>query len=133
MRKLGVAQLKRKADKVWSEYIRLRDSFEQNGDRVAACITCGTVKPIKEMQNGHFVSRKSSSLRYDEQNCNTQCSACNVFRYGELYQYGLELDRKYGDGTANRLHDRRFETHKWTIPELEGIINYANTYIKEMA
>lgn len=119
MKKVGVAQLKKKADKVFSTYIRTRDS--SNG--VAQCITCGVQKPIAQMQNGHFVSRKVNVLRYDEENCNAQCYSCNVMKYGEQYQYARALDLKYGDGTADRLHARRFETHKLTIQELEDIID----------
>lgn len=118
MKKQTVSQLKKKADKVFSLYIRTRDSF--NG--VAECITCGVQKPIAEMQNGHFISRRVNSLRYDELNCNAQCYACNVMRYGEQYAYAKALDMKYGDGTAQSLHGRRFETHKFTTAELLNII-----------
>jgi hypothetical protein len=118
MKKLTVSQLKKKADKVFSLYIRTRDSL--NG--IAECITCGARKPIAEMQNGHFISRRVNSLRYDELNCNAQCYSCNVMRYGEQYAYAKALDMKYGDGTAQKLHDRRFETHKFTVQELLNII-----------
>lgn len=116
--KTSVSSLKKKADKVFSIYIRTRDSK----DGLAECITCGVMKPIKEMQAGHFVSRKVNKLRYDELNVNAQCYVCNVMRYGEQYKYAKQLDLKYGDGTAESLHAQRFETHKLTISELEKII-----------
>lgn len=81
------------------------------------------------MQNGHFVKRSVSLLRYDDENCNMQCPACNVWKYGELYTYGKELDLKYGDGTADRLHAQRFTTHKFTIQELQDIIDEAKANI----
>lgn len=113
-----VSTLKKKADKVFSRYIRLRDSK----DGIAECITCGAQKPIAQMQAGHFVSRRVNSLRYDELNVNAQCYACNVMRYGEQFAYAKALDLKYGKDTANKLWVRRFETHKFTIPELQKII-----------
>lgn len=132
VKRKGVAWYKRKADEAFSQYVRYRDSFEQNGERVADCITCGVVKPIAQMQNGHFVSRKSSSLRFDDTNCNVQCVGCNMFKYGDLYQYAKAIDLKYGDGTAEALHMRRNEMKKWTIPELEAIIADSKQYVKEL-
>lgn len=126
MKKLkAVKQLKKDADKFFSIYIRLRDS--DNG--VGSCISCGATKHWKELQNGHFVSRSSSTLRYDEENCNAQCVGCNMFKQGNQYAYALALDLKYGDGTANKLHDRRFETHKFSKDELEEIIADSKTQI----
>lgn len=129
MSKKGVAQLKKKADAVFSKYIRLRDSK----DGIAECITCGTRKPISQMQNGHFVTRSASALRYDEMNCNAQCVGCNMFKSGEQYLYSKALDMKYGDGTAESLMSRRHELKKWTVAELEEIIKNANEYIREMS
>lgn len=116
----GVATLKKKADKIFSEYIRKRDS---DGDGYAECITCGTKKPWKQIQAGHFVSRRVNQLRYNEQNVNAQCYACNVMRYGEQYAYSRALDSKYGTGTAEELHAQRFQSHKFTIGELQAIID----------
>lgn len=121
-KKQTVASLKKKADKVFSEYIRQRDS-DRYGN--ATCITCGVKKPWKEIQNGHFVKRSVNSLRYDDENCNAQCMPCNVYKYGEQYLYAKALDKKYGEGTADKLQARRFETHKLTIEELNGIIEEA--------
>jgi hypothetical protein len=126
----SIAQLKKDADKYFSKYIRYRDSQLVEGVYIGDCITCGVRKPAKEMQNGHFVSRRVNLLRYDEQNCNMQCSGCNVFNHGQLYEYSLALDDKYGDGTAARLHSLRFKTHKLTIAELEEIISYSKEQIK---
>lgn len=124
----SLSKVKKDADKYWSIYIRLRDSDEFG---VAECISCGVRKPYKEMQNGHFVSRSSSSLRFDDENCNAQCVGCNMFKQGNQFAYAKGLDIKYGSGTADRLHERRFEMHKFTIPELEAIIEEAKGNAKD--
>lgn len=121
----SVSVLKKKADSVFSLYIRQRDAEWVNGEWQCTCITCGVMKPLKQMQNGHFVSRRCTSLRYDEQNCNAQCYQCNVMEHGMQYQYALALDDKYGEGTADRLFRQRFQSHKLTISELEDIITTA--------
>lgn len=87
-------------DKVFSEYIRLKNA-DENG--YVKCITCPTVKHWKEIDNGHFISRNHIATRYDERNCNPQCAVCNRFKGGEQYLHGVAIDKKYGSGTANQL------------------------------
>lgn len=88
-------------DKVFSEYIRIRDA---NSDGVCKCITCGKTGNWKyDMDCGHFVSRNKLSVRWDEKNANAQCHACNRFRCGEQFQHGKAIDIKHGAGTADRL------------------------------
>lgn len=121
-----ISVLKRKADAIFSQYVRLRDS--EKG--LSECITCGVKKPIKEMQCGHFVKRSVNLLRYDEENCNAQCYSCNVMRYGEQYLYAKAVDLKYGDGTADKLMAQRKTPHQFTAQELQQIIDDAKTAIE---
>jgi hypothetical protein len=114
----SVSSLKKKADKVFSIYIRNRDSE----DGLSVCFTCGVRKPVSQMQAGHFVSRRVNVLRFDEENVHAQCYSCNVMKHGDLYNYAKKLDEWLGDGTADKLHDQRFSTHKFTVEELRKII-----------
>lgn len=127
-----IRKLKKKADNWYSKYIRYRDGQLRNGTWVANCITCGVEKPIKELQAGHFVSRISSPLRYEDMNVHAQCVGCNMFKQGEQYAHAQAIDLLYGTGTAETLHNRRHETKKWTIAELEQIIEDSKEYIKEL-
>lgn len=131
-RKVGIAQLKKKADKEFSLYVRYRDSWFNPTTHTweGECITCGAIKPVKEAQAGHFVSRAKNITRFNEQNVNLQCVGCNMFKAGEQYLYSKALDLKYGDGTADELMQMRFTTHKLTITELEEIIEDSKTYVK---
>lgn len=115
----SIAQLKKIADAEFSKMVRLRDA-DKNG--VGSCITCESRVHWSKAQNGHFVSRKVSLLRYDEQNCNLQCIGCNMFKSGEQYAYSKALDGKYGSGTADKLWEQRHTTHKFTKDELLSII-----------
>jgi hypothetical protein len=120
----SVLKLKYKADIEFSKYVRYRDgrySHELQGFETQ-CITCKVWKPLKEMQAGHFVTRANTLLRYDEENVNGQCYACNVMRHGDLYEYAKQLDAKYGPGTAEKLHNQRHTTHRLTVAELKIVI-----------
>ena len=130
MKKQGVAQLKKKADKFFSLYVRYRDGERRPDGWYSECITCGEMKPLKAMQAGHFVSRRVNALRFEEENVNAQCYSCNVMRYGEQYLYAKALDDKYGTGKAEELMSRRHETHKFTITELEEIIHDSKVQIE---
>lgn len=85
---VSISVLKKKADKVFSEFIRQRDK--------GVCFTCGCVKDWKQQQNGHYVSRGCLPLRYREDNCHCQCVACNVFKNGNYTVYSLKMIEKYG-------------------------------------
>jgi len=113
----------KKLDAVFSEYIRLRNA-DNNGN--VTCFTCGKVEYWKRkgMQAGHFQSRKHYATRWDEINVQVQCSGCNVFKYGEQYKFALNLDKQFGDGTAEELFIKAKEIVKFSTKELETLITY---------
>jgi hypothetical protein len=90
---------KRKADKWFSEFIRLRDS-DENG-RVK-CITCSHTNHWRQLQNGHWITRGHESTRYDEKNCNCQCRGCN-YNGGQHLKHAVAIEAKYGTGTTAAL------------------------------
>ena len=130
MKTKSIAQLKKDADKWFSKYVRYRDSIYRDGERYADCITCGVEKNIKQLQAGHFVSRRVNKLRFEETNVNAQCTGCNMFKQGEQYLYAKAIDIKYGDGVADELMSQRHHTHKFTVAELEEIIDDCKKQIK---
>jgi hypothetical protein len=113
-----VLQLKKKLDKVFSEYIRRSNS----NFGLAMCVTCGVEKPWKELQNGHYISRGNSVLRYDERNCHVQCAGCNVFKNGNYPKYALFMIDRYGVGILKQLETEAKEIKRWKVPELEAMI-----------
>ena len=98
--KKTISKLKKELDTIFSVYIRLREANEYG---YCQCHTCGVVRHYKEMQNGHFQSRKHLSTRFDEENCQVQCVKCNDYAWGEQYLFSLRLDAKYGEGRAEEL------------------------------
>jgi len=117
-----------KLDKIFSQYIRLREAKNHNSE----CFTCGKVDHWKKLQNGHFMSRKHFSTRWDETNCQVQCAGCNVFRYGEQYKFSVGLNNKYGDGTADAMLQKSRETLKIDNAELETKIKYYQDLVERL-
>ena len=89
-KKLTRSKIVKKLDAVFSQYIRQKNAINE----IATCFTCGKQDHWKKLQNGHFQSRRFYSTRWNEQNCQVQCSGCNVFKYGEQFIFGKKLDQK---------------------------------------
>ncbi len=102
MRKVKRKTLIKKLDAIFSEYIR-RKHADKNG--LVKCYTCNKKAYWKGegMQNGHFISRKSRILRWDERNCRSQCYSCNCHFYGRQYVFALNLNKEYGYNIAEEL------------------------------
>lgn len=118
----------KKLDKVFSQYIRRR--FAVNG--ITKCVTCGKQAHWKELQAGHFMSRKHYSTRYDETNVQVQCSGCNVFRYGEQYKFGRYLEEAYGEGTAEDLQNKSRQITKFSDIRIKEMIEYYNKLLTNL-
>ena len=110
-----------KLDKVFSEYIRRKDAKND----IATCVTCGKKDHWKKLQNGHFMSRKHYATRWDEDNVGVQCSACNVFRYGEQYLFAKYL----GTEKADMLLNKSRKTVKFPDWEIQEMIDLYKTKI----
>lgn len=109
----------KKADRIFSKYIRLRHAVNE----FARCVTCGRIDHYKFMQNGHYISRRVMATRYDEQNCNVQCSYCNETLSGNLKKYKAYLERTYGAGIIIHLQQKAQKRGaKLATHELQAII-----------
>lgn len=98
-------------DRAFSVMIRERD-------KQLGCITCG--RQAVMMDCGHFRPRGMMSTRWNPMNCNGQCLKCNRFD-SKGYEYGLALDRKYTQGTAQMLFKLSQEKKQWSEIELDQL------------
>jgi hypothetical protein len=124
-----ISKLKKKLDVLFSQYIRRRNA-DQLG-RVK-CFTCGVEKHWKEQQAGHFQSRSHHSTRWDEVNVQVQCVKCNMYRQGEQYKFGMYLDQRFGDGTAEELEYRAKTIVKLNRIDYEESIERYKQKIREL-
>ena len=124
-----ISKLKKKLDVLFSQYIRRR-----NADHLGRvkCFTCGVEKHWKEQQAGHFQSRSHHSTRWDEVNVQVQCVKCNMFRQGEQYKFGLYLDQRFGDSTAEELENRAKTIVKLNRVDYEEAIERYKQKINEL-
>lgn len=120
-------------DKVFSQFIRLRDANKQG---VCKCCTCGKLMVWKHPKGtthaGHFVNRKHMATRWDEKNVHAQCVKCNSFDEGRQRQHGIFIDKKYGEGTADYLEGKGRSYCKWQEFELKEKIEYYKKEVKRL-
>ena len=115
----SVSQLRKKVDKLFSEYIRRRGSDWRG---MAQCVTCGLTKPYKEMQAGHFIPGRHPSVVYNEKNCHVQCYGCNVGKKGNMVRYFRYMQDTYGELVISELEDLDARSKQFTPLELLELI-----------
>lgn len=100
----------KKLDRIFSKWIRLRDS-DDNG--YGACCTCGKWAHYTDgMHAGHFNPRGNKLTRFDERNVNLQCCGCNTYRGGKQAEYTLFIEKKYGREVLDELMELRITWKK---------------------
>ena len=103
MKNPSIKTLKKKLDKIFSEYIRKRDK--------GVCFTSDVKKHWKEQQAGHFYSRVHHGTRYDERNVHCQTLRDNVFLKGNMIVYYQRMMALYGQ--VEMLDQQK----SWTVVE----------------
>jgi len=95
---------KAKAQKVFNEFIRLRDSH-------LGCVSCD--KPSSwdgQWHASHWKSRGARpDLAFNEDNVHKSCSVCNNFKSGNVGDYEVRLIEKIGLCRVNALRLQSFD------------------------
>jgi len=119
----SVSQYRRELQKVFNEFIRLRDRNEP-------CISCGKKLPVK-YDAGHFYSVGSyPNLRFNEDNVHGQCVECNQHRHGNLLEYAPRLTERIGFERASKLMVLRNEPLRLSLEEIKQLIEHYKCKVK---
>ena len=114
------------AQKLVNQYVRLRDKGK-------LCISCGhNFANGRQEHAGHYIARsKSSLLRFDERNINTQCNICNDHLSGNAAEYRAGLINKIGIEEVEYLESNKTSLKTWTVEELQELVIIYREKIKE--
>ena len=111
------------AQMTFNKYIRHRD-------KGMSCISCGN-EP-KKANAGHYFSQGGhSNVRFHEDNVHLQCEHCNSYLSGNLLNYRIGIEKRIGTARLIVLEVIAHETKKWTIQELNEIIETYKRKLKE--
>jgi len=115
--------------KVFSLYIRLRDSDEKGYGK---CITCGKVIHYASADAGHGVGRQHQATKFDEKNSHLQCRRCNYYGAGEQAAYSQEVEKRYGKGTWDTLVLKSRQVCKRGQVEIDTMTEYYKNEVKKL-
>jgi hypothetical protein len=111
------------AQMTFNKWIRHRD-------KGMSCISCGN-EP-KKANAGHFYSQGGhSNVRFHEDNVHLQCEHCNSYLSGNLLNYRIGIEKRIGTARLIVLEVIAHETKKWTVQELNEIIETYKRKLKE--
>jgi len=114
MKTMTVSKAKKRAWRVFSRYIRLRDTTKL-GTR---CYTCGKYYPLKSMHAGHYIAGHHPNNMFNEINVNAQCPACNIYKHSDPITYRENLVKEYGEEAVKMLEAHRNDFKQWKVFEL---------------
>lgn len=113
--KMKTSHIKKKIWEMFSKKIRNRDADDRG---YIKCFTCSAIKPIAEMDAGHYIHGKHPGTWLNEKNVNSQCTSCNQYHSGRREVYALELEAKYGHGILQELAKSHTGRSTWRRTEL---------------
>lgn len=126
----GKTDLIKRLDKVFALYIRLRDCMPNGFGR---CISCGKIKPYRELDCGHFFGRANMATRFDEDNCSAECQGCNRASSDHLIYYQENLIRKIGVARFSTLRECAHSIKKWDDDDLTKMISHYTNEVRRLS
>ncbi len=124
-KKKTASKLRKDLDKWFSLWVRISNSDEYG---MCTCFTCGSRKHWKEIQAGHFMSRRHMATRWHEDNVKPQCVKCNMYSQGEQFKFAQALGLKL----ANKMQKLSITEYKLTTSDLMYYIQEYKDKVKEL-
>ena len=122
------SKLVKKADSVFSTYIRLRDADKH---WMVKCPLCWAKIHWKKAQNMHFITRACWFYRYSETNCHAWCMRCNVILNWNYIAYTRWMQNEYWIEDVDKMIANSKKVYKLPTSEIQEIIDqYTNEIIK---
>lgn len=129
-KKKGVRELKKRAWKLFSIYIRLK--YMDAETHTITCYTCEREMSFRNAQAGHAIGGRTNSVLFDEDIVRPQCYRCNVALGGNYPIFVTKLIEENGlKWWENKLRNSN-KTKRFTVNELEKMIEEYTKKIKEL-
>lgn len=129
-KKRTISAAKKRVDKWFSKYIRLRDADSKG---YVKCVTCWKPMYWKTAQNGHYIPRaRGNAALFMEDNCHPQCNRCNGFLEGNSHEYRKYINSRYGDGYADKIAQKCNQVKRWTMAELDELEEHYKLQVKRL-
>lgn len=127
---LSRSKLVKKADSIFSTFIRLRDADKH---WIVTCPLCWAKVHRKKAQNMHFITRACWLYRYDEMNCHAGCMRCNVILNWNYIEYTLYMINRYTLEKVEEMKKNSKKVYKLPTVEIQTKIDYYTDQIIQFA
>jgi hypothetical protein len=117
-----------KIDRIFSVYIRLRDTNEKGFGK---CITCDETFHYSELECGHFRGRRHMATRWHENNAHAQCHECNTA--DNPVPYIAAMISKYGADKSDEITQLSKQTFKLMPQEKVDLYRIYREKVTELA
>jgi hypothetical protein len=120
-RQKSMAALVEDTAKLLQRLVRLKAS-DSNG--FCQCVTCGKVDHYKNMQGGHFIERRKTSVKLIEENVNPQCEYCNQWgmkQASTVLIYNDWMIQMHGTDFVDDLKRQSRQVRKYSRGEVEDM------------
>lgn len=128
------SQKQKAKEKLWkavSEFVRLNESDINDYCR---CVTCG--EPIHskyQTDAGHFIPKaKGNAIYFDMRGIHAQCKHCNGFMEGNVVEYFIYMEEKYGRDVIEHLRYLSKLTVHWYESDFLAMLEESDGWIKEL-
>ena len=119
VKKQTLRNLKKKAWKLFSEWIRRKDADEGGTER---CYTCEAPKFWRELHAGHAIPGRHNAVLLDPEIVRPQCPICNIWKGGMYHVFATKLIKENGmEWWEKKLNASRLAV-KYTRGDFETII-----------
>jgi len=109
--------------RAFNDYIRARDG--------EICISCGSATSVSYHAGHYRTTAAASQLRFNEDNCHSQCAACNTHHSGNIGPYRINLIAKIGRQRVEALENNNIP-HRYTREELGALRPFYRAKLREM-
>lgn len=118
----------------FSRYIRLRDCLRTTGRAThGKCVTCGKIKPMKQLQAGHFIPGRTDAILFDPKQVHAQCYRCNMKLQGMWHvYYKFMLSEGYTHDDIQDMIDHANDPIEFTREWFEEAQEYYAAEISDM-
>ena len=101
---------------------------------MCTCYTCGDIKEVKEVDNGHYQKREHKATRYHENNCRPQCKTCNgnTGKNGMQDVFRVNLSNEIGEEEVCEIERLARTTIKADYQFYKGISDKYRELVNEL-
>jgi len=116
--------------------VRVKAAVAARANGMVQCVTCNQWGHYKEMDGGHYFSRKDKAVKLLEENIHPQCKGCNLkMGHGDTKvteSYRRFMVDTYGEGMLAELETMAWGVAKFDRSDIEQLTKDIQAKIREL-